>query len=227
MRKFLFVLLLCGAALASQEATFSESAVWSPKPGDEEETWADMRQCGAMHAGGSPGTFEVCVGDAMRKHGAPEAAIAFNRATSGNAYATRFQPSMMHGRVGVMYAMNPFLANSNDQVFFVNGTPGVVSADEHAMKMDSKKDAAFQAVQKAFPNAFLFPHVEGKPVEEGGSKNSGQSFTFAAPILDGCHACARLAVAHLRYEFDGNGRFTGVKINGIVREEKHGSGKKP
>ena len=225
MRRVALLILLSGIALASQTATFSGSAVWQPQQGDEEATWADMRQCGAMHAGGSPGTFEVCVGDAMRQHGAPEAAIAFNKATGGNAYATKFQPSMMHGRVAVMYGTNPFMANSNDQVFFVNGVPAVISADDEAMKIDTKKDSSFQAMRKVFPNAFLFPHVEQKAVEEGVSKDSGQSFTFAAPILDGCHACERLAVAHLRYEFDKDGRLSGVKIDGIVREKTNG-GKK-
>jgi hypothetical protein len=232
MRKSLLVLLLCAAALASQEAPFSESAVWSPKPGDEEETWVDMRQCGAMHAGGSPGAFEACVGHAMQKHGAPEAAIAFNKATGGNAYATKFQPSKVQGPVDLMYAMNPFLANSNQQVFFVNGQPAVISADEQAMHVNTKSDASFQKVRKLFPNAFLLPHVEGLPIGEGLSKGEGlsekpgQNFTFRAPIVDGCHACARLAMAHLRYEFDERSRFIGVRIEKITRENKNGANKR-
>src|SRR3954463_6776021 len=125
--------LLATLAFAAGAAKFGADAVWQTKAGDEESAFADMRQCGAMMAGGSPGTFEVCVGEAMRHHGAPAAAIAFNKAAGGNAYAVKFQPSMIHGRVDLMYAVNPFMANSNSQVFFVNGAGAVISADNQAM----------------------------------------------------------------------------------------------
>jgi hypothetical protein len=218
VRKLVLVLVLGAFALAASAGKkFDSDAVWQPKPSDQEKAWADMRQCGAMMAGGSPGSFEACTGEAMRKHGASEAAIAFNKATGGNAYATRFTKSMMGGTVDIMEALNPFQANSSDQIFFVNGEPAAVSADEQAMKLDTGNDPSFQAVRKMFPNAFLFPHVEPKVVAEAHGRESGQSFTLAATILDGCHACARLGVAQLQYDFDKAGRFLGVKIRGIIR----------
>jgi hypothetical protein len=195
------------------KATFDAGAVWQPKQADAENTWNDMRQCGAMHAGGSPGTFEVCTGDAMRKHGASEKAIAFNAATGGNSYATRF---IDYGRVDVMEAMNPFMANSNDQVFFVNGDPVAVGADEKAMKLDGKSDPQFRALKKKFPDAFIFPHAEMQKLMATATKDGGQAFTVQFPVVDGCHACARVGQTTIEYDFDASGRFTGAKITGTL-----------
>jgi len=211
-----FVALLALVAVVAQAAKpavkFDGSAVWHPQ--DEEKAFTEMRQCGAMHAGGSPGTFEVCVGDAMRKHGASKAAIAFNAATGGNAYATRFREM---GPVDVMEAMNPFMANSNDQIFFVNGEPPAVSADEQAMKLDGKHDARFIALKKTHPEAFIFPHAEMQSLEVI-MKRTGQAWGLQFPIVNGCHACARVGHAIIEYDFDQNGKFTGAQLTGITKE---------
>jgi hypothetical protein len=228
MRKSLFVLLLCAAALASQEATFSESAVWAPKPGDEEETWVDMRQCGAMRAQemkrssrsdakGSAGAFEACVGEAMRKHGASEEAIAFNRATEGSALATRF---VEVGKVDVMEAVNPFMANSNDQLFFVNGRPPAVSADaEGATSLSPflvalEKNPQMKVIRKKYPNAFLLPHAEKQSLVAT-EEDAGQRFTVKFPILNGCHACPQVGEATIAYMFSQNGRFLAAELAAV------------
>jgi hypothetical protein len=200
-----------GSAAAADGDAIGQAAVWKPKPKDEQKVFADMRQCGAMHAGGSPGTFETCVGWAMEKGGAPPAAIAFNRATGGNAYATRFREL---GRVDVMEAMNPFLANSNDQVYFVNGDPAAVGADEQAMKLDVKSNPGFLALAKRYPEAFLFPHAEMHTLSAP-MTHTGQAFTLDFPIVNGCHACERVGKATITYFFDSNGKYTGAEITAV------------
>jgi len=210
-----FILLLVFALAPAQApkaaAKFDGSAVWHPK--DEQKAFNDMRRCGAMHAGGSPGTFEVCVGDAMRKHGASEAAIAFNAATGRNAYATRF---VKFRTADVMEAMNPFMANSNDQIFFVNGSPVAVSADEQAMKLDGKNNAEFIELKKTYPEAFIFPHAEMQSLMAIDGYDGGQMFMLQFPIVNGCHACARVGHATIAYGFDRNGKFAGAKLTRIV-----------
>ena len=209
------MLLVCVVALARAPKPlerFDGSAVWKPK--DEQQAFADMRQCGAMHAGGSEGSFATCVGEAMRKHGASKPAIAFNAATGGNAYATRLRK--MGSPVDVMEAMNPFMANSNDQVFFVNGDPVAVSADEQAMKLDGKKNPQFQALQKTYPEAFIFPHAEMQSLQVIMTR-TGQAFTLQFPIVNGCHACARVGQAIVEYDFDSSGHFTGATLTAIMK----------
>lgn len=211
----LLVSLAMVAVAADTDKRFGKESQWHPRPIEEEKVWADMRQCGAMMAGGSPGTFEVCVGDAMRKHGASDSAIAFNKAAGGNAYATRF---IAVGKVDLMQAMNPFMANSNQQMFFVNGEPAVVSADEVASKLDAKSNAAFQALARKYPDAFLFPHVELDSLDTKARADGGIAFFFDAPLLNGCHACAQVGRAVLEYDFDVAGKFRGARIAQVVGE---------
>ncbi len=149
MRKAAAVLLLLATVALATPAgkQFGKDAVWHPRAGDEQKTWQDMQQCGAMMtpAGGSPGSFETCTGEAMRKHGAPEAAIAFNNATGGNAYATKYVADEF---VDHVEALDPFQANSNDKLFFVNATPSVIDVDAEAMKLDANKHPQFLALKK-------------------------------------------------------------------------------
>jgi len=188
---------------------FGAAAVWQPKPGEQQAAFDDMRQCGAMHAGGSAGAFESCVGEAMRKHGAPPAAIAFNGATGGNAYATRFVES---GRVDVMETVNPFLANSNDQLYFVNGVPGVISADDEAMRLDARNNPGMRAMNRKYPEAFIFPHAEAASLKALPGTKGAQSFTLVFPIVNGCHACERVGQVTIEFMFDASGRYLGARL---------------
>ena len=193
---------------------FGPDSVWPLK--HAAKAFDDMRQCGAMMAGGSPGAFEACTGEAMRRHGAPAPAIAFNLATGGDAVATAFR---RFGPVDVIEAINPFQANSNDQVFFVNGTPAAVSADAEALKLDGHDDARFQALQKAYPNAFIFPHAEMRSLTVGPGERGGQKFLLQFPVVDGCHACARVGQATYEFDFAADGTFLGTSIANLVSRD--------
>lgn len=210
------LLLLATVAFATPAGKkFGKEAVWHPRAVDEQKTWQDMQQCGAMMAGGSPGSFETCTADAMRKHGAPDAAIAFNNAAGGNAYAIRFMP---FGKVDVIEGINPFQANTNDQLFFVNGDPDVVIADEVAMKLDAKTNDDFRMLLKKYPDAFLLPHAEVDSLRPMVASGGGDAFGVDLIIVNGCHACARLGRAIVEYDFDPAGKFQGARIRQVVGE---------
>jgi hypothetical protein len=222
----LCLLLLLSLAVLGQDAAtsagatekapakFGAAAIWPLSKA--EKAFVDMQQCGAMMAGGSPGAFETCVAEAMRKHGASADAIAFTTATGGNAIATAFRD---FGPVDVMEAVNPFQANSNDQLFFVNGSPAAVSADAEAMKLDGHDDARFQAVLKNYPNAFIFPHAEMKSLQVAPGDPGGQKFLLQFPIVDGCHACARIGQATYEFDFAADGKFLGASIANLVSRD--------
>jgi hypothetical protein len=102
----------------------------------------------------------------------------------------------------------PGRANNNWGYVFVNGTPTVMNPDEAFAAMGSpwSSDAAFLAIEKAHPNAWVFPqedfldwhtHFVGESALAGG----GQRFTIAAPIIDGCHACAIVGIVYIGYDF--------------------------
>lgn len=207
MRPAVLIALLCSAAaLAQQGAQIGASAVWKPK--NEESVINQLHDCGMRRVDGNEQAFADCVADVMEKAGASPAAVAFTRATGGEAYATAFRPA---GRVDVVFAMNPFMANGNDQTYFVNGTPPLVRVDDAAMDLDITKDPGYAAILARFPKAFLFPHAESKPREQlrpGG----GQRFLVDFPLVDGCHACARAGAATLAYDFDPQGNYLGATL---------------
>jgi hypothetical protein len=73
-----------------------------------------------------------------------------------------------------------------------------------------KHDAAYKAIVSAHPNAMVFPALTFVSLtkREGG----GQRFTLAAPILDGCHACARLGSIQIAYDFGNLGAPKGETV---------------
>ena len=218
MRTYATALLLLAAVAfgAPEEKKFGKQSVWHPRAVDEQKTWVDMQQCGAMMAGGSPGSFETCTADAMRKHGAPEAAIAFNKAAAGGAYAIKFMP---FGKVDVIEGINPFQANTNDQLFFVNGDPDVVIVDEVALKLDPKANDGFRMLMKKYPEAYMVPHGEVDSLQPAVAAGGGDAFTVDMIVVNGCHACARIGRAIVEYDFDAAGKFKGARIRQVVGED--------
>jgi hypothetical protein len=211
----LFILIATLALATPAGKKFGKEAVWHPRAVDEQRTWTDMQQCGAMMAGGSPGSFETCTGEAMRKHGAPEAAIAFNKATGGNAYAIRF---LAFGKVDVMEGINAFQADTSDQLFFINGDPDVVSADEVARKLDPKSNGDFRMLLKKYPDAYLLPHAEVDSLRPMVATDGGDAFAADVMVMNGCQACARIGRAIVEYDFDQAGKFKGGRIRQVVGE---------
>jgi hypothetical protein len=149
-----------------------------------------------------------CISAFMRDHGASQEAIRFTRVAGGQTFATAFHKI---GRVDVIEAANPFLANSNDQIYFVNGTPALINADEQAWKFDkSSHDARLIELREQCPQAYL-KHLRGKWNEQP-RKSGGQRFlqrfwiSYPCPPYD--------AIATLAFDFDENGAFLGVTLVG-------------
>jgi hypothetical protein len=142
-----------------------------------------------------------------KRSGSP---IRFTDAVGGETFATAFHRV---GRVDVIEAANPFRANSNEQVYFVNGTPALIEADAEAWKFDrSSNDPLLVAFRKQYPQAYL-KHVQGNPNEE---RRQGGGQRFLQPFWI-CYPCpSYFATETLAFDFGKSGSFLGVTLVSIA-----------
>ncbi|HZZ00556.1 MAG TPA: hypothetical protein VFE36_13385 [Candidatus Baltobacteraceae bacterium] len=200
------------------------SFIWTPPTG----VAGDIPKC-ALHLAkasgytaatarqGEESPLQVCLLQKMHEHGATKNAIAFTKwyyATpyGDSAYITALAKPQ-YGPVQLASIFYPGNANNNAAYLFVNGTnprftdPNVVFA---SAAKPWKHNADYKAILSAHPNAFVYPALSfvGLARRDGG----GQRFTLAAPILDGCHACARLGTVDIVYEFGNLGAPKGASV---------------
>jgi hypothetical protein len=102
----------------------------------------------------------------------------------------------------------PGRANNNFVFFFVNGTPTLIDPNEVFRVKPLSENKMFLAIKKAHPDADVFP--DQAFVREAETPSGGQRYTIAFPIVDGCHACKRLAIMYVGYEFSSHGMAGGV-----------------
>ncbi len=120
------------------------------------------------------------------------------------------------GVVSIAEIELPGRADNNWYYIFINGKPGVINPEEaFTTKLPWTKTAAFLAIKRAHPNAGVFPDEAfiGESARTGG----GQRFTIAAPIVDGCHACARVGIVYIGFDFRADGSAKGFAITAVHR----------
>ena len=93
--------------------------------------------------------------------------------------------------------------------------PAVINPEEgFTTKLPWTKNAAFLAIKRAHPNASI-PNEDF--VGESARPNGGQRFTIAAPIVDGCHACARVGIVYIGFDFGPLGSEKAPVITAVHR----------
>lgn len=195
--------------IAGSQQPFTADAVWLSEMQLREILDSLRERCPATQRE----TSTVCVESFMRDHGASAQAIRFTRATGGETFATAFHKV---GRVDMIEAANPFRANSNEQVYFANGTPALIDAGSEAWSFyRSNNDAKLVAFRKQYPQAYL-KHVQGTPKEQP-PQGGGQRFLQRFWI---CYPCpSYFATATLAFDFDENGAFLGTVLVSIEASE--------
>lgn len=104
------------------------------------------------------------------------------------------------GVVSIAQLELPGRANTNWTYIFVNGVPAVVNPEEgFTTRLPWANNAGFLAIKRAHPNAGVFPDEDF--VGESARPNGDQRFTIAAPIVDGCHACTRVGIVYIGFDF--------------------------
>jgi len=196
---------------AASSDRISGAGVWQP-PQD-----VFTKASRACQMGAGPMSFSQCYMNQLAAQGEPPEAVKF----------TRWLYEHFDQNVGIMTAfksyapvdaaqvMIPLRANDNYALLLVNGDPSVVIVDD-LQKLDRKAmeaDPQFQSLKKEFPQTDLWPgdrsgsapwpQVQSLP---GG----GTEFVVSYPLINGCHACARVGVARFGWKFDSSGKFQGT-----------------
>ena len=161
-------------------------------------------------SGDAPGE---CFVAAMKNAGASEAAVAFAGATGNQGYLRRYRDD---GLMGVAWAELPFRANENSVCYLVNGLPPMVDVDDLSLVSPAalERNSNWAAVAKAHPNVAIFPgdRFDEKAIVAVPRPGGGLRFEVPYTLVDGCHACARLGVLRLGFDFDGEAKYLGVTV---------------
>ena len=159
-------------------------------------------------------SFPECFMNQLAAAGAPAESVAFTRALYqlGDGQVGVITAFKNYGAIGVAQVMYPLRANDNYGLLFVNTDPNLLDSDD-LKKLDQaamSQDAAFQAIKKQYPQADVWPGDRSgkdpwpvaKPQADGGTE-----FIVSYPLINGCHACARVGKARFGWDFDANGKF--------------------
>lgn len=215
---FLLALLcvLCGRASPNHAASLQRhsgtrlgaSAVWRPAP---ERLAAIRNKCGA----GDPAKLGDCFISEMRTAGASPEAIAFSKSLADKEYGylREFRDT---GQVDIAYVEYFFRANELEGVYLVNGLPPMLDVDDQELvppKDLANNDSYFTLLQQ-HPKLAMFPgdrfHTDLPVAKSLGAR--GQEFIVSYALRDGCHACALIGELQITFDFDGDGKFTGVRV---------------
>jgi hypothetical protein len=189
----------------------NSAVVWNPSP---QILSAIREKCGR----GNPGGITGCFLSEMQSAGASPEALAFSKsfAENGVAFARAFRKV---GPVDVAYIEYAFRANEFDGVLLVNGQPPIIDVDNEKFVSPENfsKDSAYAALAKKYPHISIWPgdrYHSNKPVVK--HLESGKAFVVDYLLRDGCHACAQVGTASLRFDFDKQGKFIGVQARPTV-----------
>jgi hypothetical protein len=196
--------------LATSQAGKSEPQIdahsaWHPTPG----TLSLVRKsCENLSF---PGLGE-CFARGMQRSGASADAVALTHRLDNEAYLHDFVET---GVVDLAFVTYPFRANQNEACLLVNGSPSMVDVDNirQLPQEKMKQDRAYQSLAAAYGNLSLWPgdRSDQTTVVAGTSGGGGQRFVVSYWLLDGCHACARLASVKFAFDFDAQGKLLGAK----------------
>ena len=188
--------------------------MWSPRV----NVVPAIDECAAKAHTESP--EQACLLRAMQAGGASSKAIAFTRwyytfSEGDSAFIYRLLKPRF-GVVSIAEIELPGRANTNSIYIFVNGKPAVINPEEgFTTKLPWTTSAAFLAIKRTYPNASVFPNEDF--VGESARPNGGQRFTIAAPIVDGCHACARVGIVYVGFDFGALGSAKAPVITAVHR----------
>jgi len=185
-----------------------KETVWNP---DKQTIGAVRTKC--VDFGGKQ--LDECFADGMEDAGATAEAASFTRLFGDGTFVRRYKE---YGRLGVAWVFHPFRANENHGILLVNGDPPLVDVDDIALlpKEGMEQDKTYLTIKKSFSRATMWPgdrtakYPLMEPLPEG-----GQSFVVPYTLRNFCHACEVLGTAFFSFDFDKDGRFSGMRFERI------------
>jgi len=214
------MLCLCTASIVAQPAEqnvaglneIDARTVWDIR--GKSEVWDKMRECERDDG------YLGCISEIMRQGGASSQAIAVSRLLEGDVFISSFREM---GKVDLAEAFNPFMANSNDRLLLVNGTPHILDVGSSLNLNDNvlRRDTLYPSFRRRYPDLAIggYPAFE----EMQALKTGEQRFVFRFQLVNGCQACWANSYASIAYDFDRTGRFRGNTFIQIIRARADGT----
>src|SRR5215203_2405054 len=181
---------------AGLNVAFGPQTIWQPSS----QAIRELQMCTSLAAG--------CIRGVMTAHGASQDAIAFYELTGWFLIEISDTGVVQSGKM-----LNPWRANENTQPVLLGGIPAVIEPEQEAEQVGFNAalmaNAEFRALQVSHPDLLFWapgPTPEGIDV----SPRGGPRFIFRYAVLDGCHACARLASVRAAFDFSTDGVYFGM-----------------
>jgi hypothetical protein len=186
----------------------TSAAVWQPS---QEFLTKARNFCDKSMAAMS---FPECFMNQIAAAGAPAEAVAFTRYlyAHSDGQVGIMSAFKSYGKVGAAQVFYPLRANDNYGLLLIDGEPKILDVDD-LKRLDQQtmqQSRAFQALKKEYPQADLWPgdRSGSSPWPQVRTASSGDTeFTVIYPLINGCHACARVGVAKFAWDFDAAGMF--------------------
>jgi hypothetical protein len=168
-----------------------------------------------------PPTFVDCFLGQMTIAGASPTAVAFTRMLQRHGGDVGIMSGFNKvGPVDVAFVVYPLRANTNNGIFFVNGTPKLLNAEklQFLNQAAMQQSPQFQNTKAQFPKVAVWPGDRDGTTWPNSSKNpdGSVSFTLGYPLLNGCHACERAGFAEFNWNFSPQGKFLGTSFMGMT-----------
>ncbi len=171
-----------------------------------------LHECGGFSV-----ESEICVTSVMKKAGASAEAIDFYQQTGW--FADGFHS---YGVASVIGVVNPWRANGNSDYIIADSAGEWFPVETGSDGVVWGNDTIWDELQKQLPKFSIWP------ADESFVRASNNRLVFQMDIKNeqGCHACSSGYAAHVGFDFDDRGHFTGAKLLSIcagdeATNEKH------
>lgn len=178
--------------------------------------WSGLTKCGENWPEKWTDCNIDCFYDNMKLCEASTDAIAFSRLFSEKAYLEEFREM---GKVDLGWVTFPIRANTNQEVYLLNGSPSLISTviSEEPIS-DEMNDPLYSEMKNKYNDASLW-NYSSQFIKKESLQNNSERYVFQYRFINGCHACGTEYLANIGFDFDADGKFFKTAFLQIVKGE--------
>jgi hypothetical protein len=166
-----------------------------------------------------PAGFNDCFMEQMGGYASSDA-VAFTQQLASQKAPRLGYLAGMHesGLVDIGYVVYPGNDSPHSGWVLMNGIPAVVNVDDIAKlpKLEMEKSAEYIALRKSSPRMELIVNDDQRKADSlpqiDRLTEGGERFVIPYVLQEPCNGCAAVAQARFGYDFNGAGKFVGIKF---------------
>jgi hypothetical protein len=195
-----------------------DEAVWNATDSDVS---AINQACKNSEAAG----FNDCFIEQMGEYASSDAVAFTEKLVSQQARRLGYLAGMNEsGLVDIGYVVYPGSASPHQGWVLMNGIPAVVNVDDVAKLPESEmgKNAEYISLRRGHPQMQLVVNDDQRKAESSPQidqlAEGGERFVVPYALQEPCTGCAPVAQARFGYDFNGAGKFLGIKFLNLQSE---------